>query len=134
MRLLMFSFLLGVIHLFTGLGVQFYQLARRKKFADALYDVVFWYFLVGGLILLLVSTEMFQDMAGLSLAMPPFVSTLAAVFAGVGAVGIVLTAGRESKSIGKRFLKGLYGLYGVSSYLSDILSYSRLLALGLPPE
>ncbi len=131
MRLLMFSFLLGVIHLFTGLGVQFYQLARRKKFADALYDVVFWYFLVGGLILLLVSTEMFQDMAGLSLAMPPFVSTLAAVFAGVGAVGIVLTAGRESKSIGKRFLKGLYGLYGVSSYLSDILSYSRLLALGL---
>ena len=31
----------------------------------------------------------------------------------------------------KRFLKGLYGLYGVSSYLSDILSYSRLLALGL---
>lgn len=28
-------------------------------------------------------------------------------------------------------MKGLYGLYGVSSYLSDILSYSRLLALGL---
>ena len=49
----------------------------------------------------------------------------------IGAVGIVLTSGRSSKSIGKRFLKGLYGLYGVSSYLSDILSYSRLLALGL---
>ena len=31
----------------------------------------------------------------------------------------------------KRILKGLYGAYGVSSYLSDILSYSRLLALGL---
>lgn len=131
MRLLMFSFLLGVIHLFTGLGVQFYQLAKRKKFADALYDVVFWYFLVGGLILLLVSTDMFQDMAGLSLSLPPIVGTLAAVFAGIGAVGIILTAGRESKNPGKRFLKGLYGLYGVSSYLSDILSYSRLLALGL---
>lgn len=131
MRLLMFSFLLGVIHLFTGLGVQFYQLAKRKKFADALYDVVFWYFLVGGLILLLVSTDMFRDMAGLSFTLSPIVGTLAAVFAGIGAVGIVLTAGRESKSIGKRFLKGLYGLYGVSSYLSDILSYSRLLALGL---
>ncbi len=38
---------------------------------------------------------------------------------------------RESRSPVKRFLKGLYGLYGVSSYLSDILSYSRLLALGL---
>ena len=31
----------------------------------------------------------------------------------------------------KRLFKGLYGLYGMTSYLSDILSYSRLLALGL---
>ncbi len=131
MRLLMFSFLLGVIHLFTGLGVQFYQLAKRKKFADAIYDVVFWYFLVGGLLVLLVSTDMFRNMAGLTFTLPPIVGTLAAVFAGIGAVGIVLTSGRESKNPGKRFLKGLYGLYGVSSYLSDILSYSRLLALGL---
>lgn len=131
MRLLVFSFLLGVIHLFTGLGVQFYQLAKRKKFADALYDVVFWYFLVGGLILLLVSTDMFRDMMGLTFTLPPIVSTVSAVFAAVGAVGIVATSGRESKNPGKRLLKGLYGLYGVSSYLSDILSYSRLLALGL---
>lgn len=131
MRLLLFSFLLGVIHLFTGLGVQFYQLAKKRKFADALYDVVFWYFLVGGLIIVLVSTEMFRNMMGLSFTLPPIVGTVAAVFAGIGAVGIIATSGRESKNPGKRLLKGLYGLYGVSSWLSDILSYSRLLALGL---
>src|SRR5699024_5920115 len=51
--------------------------------------------------------------------------------AGIGAVGILFTAGRESKNPFKRFLKGLYGLYNVSGYLSDILSYSRLLALSL---
>ncbi len=44
MKLLLFSFLLGIVHLFTGLGVQFYQLVKRRKFADALYDVVFWIF------------------------------------------------------------------------------------------
>lgn len=71
MRLLLFSFLLGVVHLFTGLGVQFYQLAKRKKFADALYDVVFWYFLIGGLILVLISTEFFRNMVGLHLFCPP---------------------------------------------------------------
>lgn len=131
MRLLLFSFLLGVIHLFTGLGVQFYQLVKKKKFADALYDVVFWYFLVGGLILVLISTEMFRNMMSLSFTLPPIVGTIAAIFAGIGAVGIIATSGRESKNPGKRFLKGLYGLYGVSSWLSDILSYSRLLALGL---
>ena len=56
---------------------------------------------------------------------------MAAVFAAIGAVGIVFTAGRESRSPFKRLLKGLYGLYNISGYLSDILSYSRLLALGL---
>ena len=36
----------------------------------------------------------------------------------------ILTSGRESKNWFKRILKGLYGVYGVTSYLSDILSYS----------
>ena len=131
MRLMLFSFLLGIIHLFVGLGVQFYQLVKRRKFADALYDVVFWYFLVGGLILLLLSTDMFHDMMNLSFQLPALVGQISAVFAGIGALGIILTAGRDSKNPGKRLLKGLYGLYGISSWLSDILSYSRLLALGL---
>ncbi len=131
MRLLLFSFALGIVHLFTGLGVQFYQLARRKKYADALYDVVFWYLLVGGLIVLLLSTEMFVTMVNLPFRIPGIVGTVAGILAGVGAVGIVCTAGRESRNPFKRLLKGLYGLYNVSGYLSDILSYSRLLALGL---
>ena len=60
-----------------------------------------------------------------------FTFAVGSALAGIGAIGILFTAGRESRSPIKRFLKGLYGLYGVSSYLSDILSYSRLLALGL---
>jgi V/A-type H+-transporting ATPase subunit I len=47
-------------------------------------------------------------------------------------VGIILTGGRESKSWVKRILKGLYAAYNVAAgWLGDILSYSRLLALGL---
>ncbi len=130
MRLMLFSFLLGIIHLFAGLAMQLYQLCRRKKYADALYDVGFWYMLVGGLIIALVGSSMFQDMMSLHIAIPPMVSTVCIVLAGIGAVGIVCTSGRESRGV-KRLLKGLYGLYGVSSWLSDILSYSRLLALGL---
>ncbi|MBQ7827107.1 MAG: V-type ATP synthase subunit I, partial [Clostridia bacterium] len=50
----------------------------------------------------------------------------------VGVVGIILFSSRESKSIIGRLGGGLYALYNnVSGYLSDILSYSRLLALGL---
>ncbi len=131
MKLMLFSFLLGIIHLFTGLAVQLYQLVKRKKYADALYDVGFWYFLVGGLIIFLLSTDMFHNMMSLSFQFPAIVGNIAVVFAAIGAVGIIATSGRESRNPGKRILKGLYGLYNVSGYLSDILSYSRLLALGL---
>lgn len=131
MLLLVFSLLLGVIHLFTGLGVQFYQLIKQKKWLDAIYDVVFWYLLVGGLIVYMLSTPLVTSMLTLSFMLPATVGNVGAILAVIGAVGIVATAGRSSRSFGKRLLKGLYGLYGISSWLSDILSYSRLLALGL---
>ena len=45
---------------------------------------------------------------------------------------IVLTAGRSAKNIFGKLGGGLYGLYNTTTgYLGDILSYSRLLALGL---
>lgn len=131
MRLLVFSFLIGIIHLFTGLGIKFYQLAREGQIKDAIYDVVFWYLLVGGGIFYLLTMSMITEMLGLSFTLPPIVATVAAVCAGIGAVGIILTSGRESRNPVKRLLKGLYGVYNVTGYLSDILSYSRLLALGL---
>ena len=75
--------------------------------------------------------SMFTDMLGLGFTLPPAAGTASAAVAAVGLVGVVLTSGRESRNWGKRILKGLYGAYGITSYLSDILSYSRLLALGL---
>lgn len=129
MQMLMFSFLLGIIHLFTGLGIQAYMHIRDGHFIYAVYDVFSWYLLVGGGILALLSLDMMKDMVGFVL--PPVFLTIGGICAAIGAVIILLFAGRESRNPLKRFLKGAYGLYGVTSYLSDILSYSRLLALGL---
>lgn len=131
MRLLVFSFLVGIIHLFTGLGIKFYSLCKEGKFKDALYDVVFWYMLVGGGIFYLLSMSLITDMLGISFTLPPIAGTISACSAAIGAIGIILTSGRESRNPVKRLLKGLYGVYNVTGYLSDILSYSRLLALGL---
>ncbi len=129
MKLLMFSFLFGIIHLFFGLGLQAYNHIKNKNYIYILYDVVSWYLLVGGGILALLSLDMMQNIAGFQL--PSVFLTVGGVCAGIGAVIILLFSGRESKNPIKRFLKGVYGLYGATSYLSDILSYSRLLALGL---
>lgn len=131
MKMLVFAFLLGIIHLFTGLGVKFYCCVKNGRLIDGIYDAVFWYMLVGGGIIYLLTMSMFTDMLGLSFTLPAAAGTVASVLAVIGLIGIVLTSGRESKAWFKRILKGLYGAYGVTSYLSDILSYSRLLALGL---
>jgi V/A-type H+-transporting ATPase subunit I len=48
----------------------------------------------------------------------------------VGAAGIVFFAS-PSRNPFSRFFGGLYSLYDISRYLADVLSYSRLLALGL---
>lgn len=131
MKMLAFSFALGIIHLFAGLGMKLYGSVRSGHPEDGIYDVVFWYMLVGGLIVYMLSMSMFTEMLGLGFTLPLRAGQIAAGIAVAGLVGIILTGGRESKNWGKRILKGLYSAYGVTSYLSDILSYSRLLALGL---
>lgn len=129
MRMLMFSFLLGIIHLFFGLGLQAYNDIKHKEYLAVLYDVISWYLLVGGGILALLSMDMMENIAGFVL--PPIWLKIGGIMAAAGALIILLFSGRDSKNPIKRFLKGAYGLYGATGYLSDILSYSRLLALGL---
>ena len=55
--------------------------------------------------------------------------TIGKYLAVAGAVIIVGFPVVRGKGVGK--LLGLWDLYGATSYLADILSYSRLLALGL---
>jgi V/A-type H+-transporting ATPase subunit I len=47
-----------------------------------------------------------------------------------GAAGMVLTQGRHKKGLGK-ISSGILSLYDFVGFMSDVLSYSRLLALGL---
>ena len=49
----------------------------------------------------------------------------------LGAAIIVIFGGRAKKSIFGKITGGLLALYNISGYLSDLLSYSRLFALGL---
>jgi len=44
---------------------------------------------------------------------------------------LLLTQGRKSKNFFGKIIGGLSALYDLISFMSDVLSYSRLLALGL---
>jgi V/A-type H+-transporting ATPase subunit I len=132
MRLLMFCLGIGIFHLFLGVAVKGFQDWKQGAHLDVIYDVVFIYLFVGGLLLLLFTTSLFQNMANVKWDFSPMVAQVATWITIIGAVGIVATSGRESRNPVKRILKGIFALYNnATGYLSDILSYSRLLALGL---
>ena len=99
---------------------------------DALCDVGFWALLLTGLILMLVPSDLFASMFQMEVVLPEFINVLAKAMAIVGAGGILLMSGRGQKNKwGLRIALGAYDLYNITSWLSDALSYSRLLALGL---
>ncbi len=130
MTMLVVCFAIGLIHLFAGLGINFYTAMKDKRYVDAISDSILWYLLVGGLILFGLTTDMVTGMFSIG-KIPAAFGSVGKVMAIIGAIGIILMGGRESKNWVKRILKGLYALYNVTGYLSDLLSYSRLLALGL---
>lgn len=131
MRLLLYSMLFGVIHLFTGLALKGYMCIRDGRYMDFLCDCVLWFLLLVGLIGMLLPTELFAGIAGAQIYFPDALKAAVKWMAIIGAVGIVLMSGRENKNFGVRIALGAYDLYGMTSWLSDVLSYSRLLALGL---
>ena len=120
MKLLIFSLILGAIHLFVGMGIQAYMSIRDGHPVDAICDIGLWYVLLIGLVRF-----------GVGGSVAPALASAGKVMSIVGVVGILLTGGRKKKGIFGKITGGLGSLYGITNYLSDILSYSRLLALGL---
>ena len=131
MKLLVFSLLFGVIHLFVGLGIKGWMCLRDGKVMDFFCDVVLWFMLLVGLILMLLPSSIFASIAQTNIVFPEWVNLLAKILAAAGALGIVLMSGREKKNPALRIALGAYDLYNITGWLSDVLSYSRLLALGL---
>ena len=119
MTLLVFSLILGAIHLFVGMGIKAYMLIKSGHVVDAVCDIFLWYVLLIGLVLF-----------GVGGSLAPAAELIGKWMSIIGALGILVTGGRSKKGIGK-VTGGLGSLYGITSYLSDVLSYSRLLALGL---
>ena len=131
MKLLMYSMLFGIIHLFTGLAIKGYMCIRDKEYMNFLCDVVFWFMLLVGLIMMFLPSQLFASLAQVTITMPKTLGEAAKYMAIAGAVGILLMGGRGRKNPGLRLALGAYDLYNITSWLSDLLSYSRLLALSL---
>ncbi|EKD48107.1 MAG: hypothetical protein ACD_65C00123G0001, partial [uncultured bacterium] len=95
---------------------------KEKKYLDAALDSGLW-------ILFLLSLLFF----GAANTVEPLKEYgILAKYIVLGLVAaLILTQGRKSKGILGKFGIGVLSLYNVVGYFSDVLSYSRLMALGL---
>ncbi len=124
MKMLNISFLLGLLHMLFGMGIRMAAHFRARLVADALFDDLLW-------ILFIISLAPLGFSAILGGEVPAGVIFWGARVSLVIAAGIFLSAGRRKRGIVGKFFKGLIGFYDVVGYFGDVLSYARLLALGL---
>jgi len=111
MPLLVGALVLGGLQIIVGMAISLVMQIRNGHFWDGIFDVIPWWILFAGL--------------GVYYFNHSFVVAI------VGAVALILTQGRNAKSIPVKFINGIGSLYNITGYFGDVVSYARLMALML---
>ena len=122
MTFLGISLVIGVTQIVVGLLIAMVHSWRNGDKFSAIFDHGAWITFLLGLICFAVFS---------SIGTMPMQATICKYISIVSAVALVLTQGREKKNIFMKLVSGILSLYDITGYFGDILSYSRLLALGL---
>lgn len=110
-QMLFVSIVVGALHLITGLIVKIVICFKEKSYAELLSKNLSWILIMAGIGAFFIN------------------STVGLVLVIIGVALILLFGGAHKKGIIGKFAFGLLGLYDVTSYLGDLLSYSRIMAL-----
>ena len=111
MTVLIISLCIGAVHLVFGQCIHLYMGFRDKKPLGPILDVVPWWIFFASIVMIVFGMGIW-----------PLIVSL---------VILVLTQGHESPKIMGKIIGGFKGVYNITSWLSDILSYARLMALML---
>jgi V/A-type H+/Na+-transporting ATPase subunit I len=104
----------GAFQILTALIVKAYIIGKSGSWLHAFYDAGAWILTLAAIGLLIFTG-----------------SPIAKYLMFFGMIIIILTNGRDAKSAGGKFASGLYALYGITGYIGDLISYIRLMALGM---
>ena len=111
MLVLIGALVLGVVHILTGMAIKGWMLIRDGHWKDAVMDIGSWWLLFLGIALGALGITWWVCIAGVA--------------------ALILTQGRDKPTFIGKLVGGIASLYDITSYLGDILSYSRLMALML---
>lgn len=112
-KFLIVALAVGLVHLLFGMGIKFYVLWVTGNPFAAIFDVGSWFLVYAG-----IGLYFLNPTAGFAVA-------------GAGALMLILSQGRDSKNPLVRLGKGILSLYGIVNFVADLLSYSRIMALGM---
>ncbi|MDR1704852.1 MAG: V-type ATP synthase subunit I [Clostridiales bacterium] len=122
MVMMIVTMALGIIQILFGVAVKGYALLKEGKIFAAVCDSLLW------ILVLLSGIGMFAMVLP---GLPGFLKTLIPAVFVICLVGLALTQGREYPTIVGKVGGGLYGVYGLTGYVGDIISYTRIAALAL---
>ncbi|MHC5075348.1 MAG: V-type ATP synthase subunit I [Planctomycetota bacterium] len=121
LRFFTLSLILGYIQIMTGLLIAFIYALKRKNFVEAVCDRLSWLVLLNSILLFALAKTG---------KLPSNLGSMFGITALAAAAVIFLFSQREG-SIGARLGMGFYNLFSALFYVGDVLSYLRLMALGL---
>ncbi|MCH7761009.1 V-type ATP synthase subunit I [candidate division TA06 bacterium] len=116
------AFGLGYFQVLFGIFVKLYENIRERDYGEGLLVQVPWILLLNSLLLWLLSA------LGL---IPEGITPWALFLALTSALIILLFSDRTSRNPLVRIALGAFALYRGTSYLGDVISYVRLVALGM---
>ncbi|MHC5159549.1 MAG: V-type ATP synthase subunit I [Planctomycetota bacterium] len=115
---------LGYLQIITGIFIGFIHKFRRGEKAAAVFDHLSWFIWLNSLAVFGLAK------AGLFGESFAWLGTVAGVAAIIPALMIILFSEREG-GWGARIGMGLYNVFSTVFYVGDVLSYIRLMALGM---
>jgi len=121
MMFFVLSLAVGYIHIMTGLVIAFIHNLRRKDYIAGLCDQLTWLVMLNSIVIY---------GAGKGGVVPGWLGGFCGKLAFVPAVIIFLFSQREGGWAG-RLGMGAYNLFSTIFYMGDVLSYLRLMALGM---
>ena len=122
LKMLILSVAFGIFQILFGMGIAIVQKCKDKKYLSALFGEGSWYFLFIGLGLF-VASGMLKGCASLKLP--------ALILLAIGGAGVLVGGAMGKKGVKGKVIGAFGNVYGVTGFMSDILSYCRLFGLGL---
>ncbi len=116
MTMLILCLGIGVVHLLFGLGMGVYANIKQGNVFGAIFDNISWMFVLIGAVMLILGG---------------ILGTVGTYLILAGVAMLLVSQLRQKKNVIKAVTGWLGGLYGATGYLSDVLSYARIFAMGL---